>query len=394
MDGLMTNTHKLSRRGLLRSCVVLAGGAGLAGLIGGCGPSQGASGSAKAISSSATATSADKPAAPPPVSAAPSTASRSGSLHKVSFGTVGANFNPFIAMDQGYFAEQGIELDLIRFDSGASMVAPLGTGQLDTGGGAISAGLWNAVARGVPVKLVADLGHTDATPPGFPQQELLVRKALFDDGSVKSATDIKGLKVGVPMAGTSVEYAMVKMLQKVGLTINDFDAIAVAPTDFAAAMSNGKVDAAFAIQQSATILVTEGIATHLMYDSEAAPENQSVALMFGPRFADSDLPVAFMTAYLEGIRTYNDAFRKKQPAAREKAIDAIIKYTGVKDRSVYEKQTWFVGIDPDGRLRPPSLQEQQEYFLSTGTQTSRVDIGQVVEPRYAEQAVARLGPYR
>src|SRR5205823_488377 len=139
--------------------------------------------------------------------------------------------------------------------------------------------------------------------------------------------------------------------------------------------------------------VSEGIAVHLMYDWEAAPDNESVALLFGPQFAASDLALPFMVGYLEGVRVYNDAFKKKDPVARNKAFDAVVKYGAVKDRSVYEKQAWFVGTDPDGKLKLPSLQEQQEYFLSTGAQTSRLDFTQVVDTSYAEKAVAKLGPY-
>src|SRR5262249_7592737 len=55
------------------------------------------------------------------------------------------NAGVYVAMDEGYFAEQGISLDLTTFDSAANMVAPLGTNQLEAGGGAMSAGLYNAI---------------------------------------------------------------------------------------------------------------------------------------------------------------------------------------------------------------------------------------------------------
>src|SRR6266568_469678 len=44
----------------------------------------------------------------------------------------------WVGIDQGYFREQGIQLDYETFDSAAAMVAPLSSGQLDVGGGAIS----------------------------------------------------------------------------------------------------------------------------------------------------------------------------------------------------------------------------------------------------------------
>ena len=37
----------------------------------------------------------------------------------------------FMALERGYFAEQGIDLEMVVFDSGAQMVAPAAAGQLD-----------------------------------------------------------------------------------------------------------------------------------------------------------------------------------------------------------------------------------------------------------------------
>ncbi|HEX6512376.1 MAG TPA: ABC transporter substrate-binding protein, partial [Chloroflexota bacterium] len=272
-----------------------------------------------------------------------------------------------------------------------NMIAPLGAGQIDTGSGAIGAGLWNAVDRGVNIRVVADGGHVE---PNFPQQELIVRKSLVDSGKVKSVADLKGLTVGMSVRGTSVEYAIVKMLEKGGLTMKDINPVEMPPTEFAVAMSNGKVDAAAAIQPSVTQLLSEGLGAHLMYDWEAVPDNQSLAGLYSPQFAASDLAVPFMIAYLKGIRVYDDAFQKKLPEARNKAFDAVVKYGPVKDRSVYEKYTSFFLVDPDGKLRMPSLNNQQDFFLSTGTQKTKLDFTKIVDTRFAEQAAAKLGAYK
>ena len=166
------------------------------------------------------------------------------------------------------------------------------------------------------------------------------------------------------------------------------------PTEFAAAMINGKIDAAFAIQPSITALLTQDIATHLMYDWEATPDNQSLALLYSPQFAASDLAEPFMVAYLKGIRVYDDAFQKHQPEAREKAFNAVVKYGPVKDRSVYENYTSFFLIDPDGKLRMNTLEDQQNFFLSTGVQSTRIDFAKIVDTHFADEAAAKLGPYR
>ncbi len=62
----------------------------------------------------------------------------------------------YIADAKGYFREEGLTVTVSNFRSAADMVAPLGTGELDAGAGSASAGLYNAVLRGVRIKIVAD----------------------------------------------------------------------------------------------------------------------------------------------------------------------------------------------------------------------------------------------
>src|ERR1700744_6143497 len=62
----------------------------------------------------------------------------------------------YIADKLGYFSDEGLSVTVSNFRSASDMVAPLGTGELDAGAGSPSAGLYNAVLRGVRIKIVAD----------------------------------------------------------------------------------------------------------------------------------------------------------------------------------------------------------------------------------------------
>ena len=63
------------------------------------------------------------------------------------------------------------------------MIAPLGTGELDVGSGALSVGFWNALLRGVKFRIVADRGHAE---PGYLYQTVFMRKDLVDGGQFKT----------------------------------------------------------------------------------------------------------------------------------------------------------------------------------------------------------------
>src|ERR1700678_3412581 len=81
----------------------------------------------------------------------------------------------FIADQLGYFKQEGLDVQVTTFPSAANMIAPLGAGQLDVGGGAAVASMYNAIGRGIDVRVVADLA-TD--PPGYGFQRLIVRTDL------------------------------------------------------------------------------------------------------------------------------------------------------------------------------------------------------------------------
>jgi NitT/TauT family transport system substrate-binding protein len=71
----------------------------------------------------------------------------------VKFGTLTAAATAdapiYIARDRGYFAQEGLQIELVTFQTGADMNVPLGNGDIDAGGPAIGAAGFNAIDRGV-----------------------------------------------------------------------------------------------------------------------------------------------------------------------------------------------------------------------------------------------------
>src|ERR1700728_4089964 len=110
-------------------------------------------------------------------------------VDKINVGLGGSSVDTafYLARDKGYFRDENIDVNFIVFTAGSQEIAPLGTGELEVGSGAASVGLYNAIARGVGLRIVADKGHTE---PGNGYQSLVVRKALIDSGKFKSLADL------------------------------------------------------------------------------------------------------------------------------------------------------------------------------------------------------------
>ncbi len=298
----------------------------------------------------------------------------------------------FIANDKGYFRDQGIELEISRFDSAARMVAFLGTGQLDVGGGAPGAGLFNAMARDIPLKIVADKGHI---APGHGFEAIIVRKELWDKGAFKSVADFRGKRIALSARDIVPEVDLDTFLRTGGLTVNDVDVVTMAFGDMGVALGNGSIDAVQAIEPFVTQMVEKGIGVIWKRNDEVVPHQQVAVVLYSPKFASYKPGLArkFMLAYLRGVRDYNDAFIKKDPAAKKEVVQILVRNTAVKDPALYDKMV-MPGLDPKGRVNLDALIVQQNWFLNKGSQKVRVDLSKAVDNQYVDWAVQQLGPYQ
>lgn len=329
-------------------------------------------------------------ASPTATTAAVATATATPTPVTVKFGQVGSVSDAaiFIADAKGYFKEQGITFEAVPFTSAAQMVGPLGTNDLQAGGGAPSAGLYNAVDRGVQLRIVADKG---SLTPGHGYEAVIVRKGLAD--TVKSAKDMKGLKISIAARDIVPEYSLDVYLKTGGLTIKDVEVVPLSFPDMVPAMANGAIDVAIPTEPTVTRILDAGTGILITRTDVIVPGEQTAVILFSEKFAqDKDAATRFMVAYLKGARFYADAFDKKDPAKRTEAIDIISRATRLDVTLI--NRVVMPGIDPNGKVNVESLDAAQKYFVAKGTQTKALDMTKIVDQSFAQEAVRRLGPYQ
>ncbi|HEY4318534.1 MAG TPA: ABC transporter substrate-binding protein [Herbaspirillum sp.] len=332
-------------------------------------------------------------AVPGVASAAPAT---EGALTPVRVGTTNVitDIGFFIADKKGYFRDEGLAVTFTSFSSAAKMIAPLGVGQLDVGGGTVAAGLYNAVGRGIDVKVVADKG---SIRPGYGFSALMVRKDLVDSGRYKSYKDLKGLTIAIGAAGTGTASALNEALKKGGLKYSDANVVDLGFPQHMIAFTNKAIDASITNEPTVTQSVKAGVAVRVAGNDVVSPGQQTAVLLYSGEFIKNspDIGKRFMRAYLKGVRDYNDGLKDGRIAGKnaEEVLSILTEYTAIKDKDLYRSIVPSAS-NPDGRVNVASLKRDFAFFKSQKLISGTATVDQVVDNSFVDAVVKELGPYR
>ncbi len=145
------------------------------------------------------------------------------------------------AIKMGYFNEQGIDVEPVKFEKGPEEIAAMGSGNIDVS--QIGHGAHALCAKGQARIFTIDSNSNS--------DEVLANK----EKGINGIADLKGKKVATSL-GTSSEIILNLALQSVGMTEKDITIVQMDPASAVTAMVTGKVDAC-AIWSPSTITVKE-----------------------------------------------------------------------------------------------------------------------------------------
>ncbi len=303
----------------------------------------------------------------------------------------GADVPFLLAQERGYLREQGIEMTTQVFNGAGQMIAPLGADQLDIGGGAPGPGLFNAIQRGVNVRIVADRVRM---VPGSRFNCLMVRKALLDSGEVQSFADFRGRTFAENVPAVATTYAFERALQGAGLSLQDVNVTVLAFPDMLAAYANGAIDVAFVVEPFVTLAEERGVAQCWRPTGDLVPDFQLAVVLYGPSFAEQrpELARRFMVAYLRAARDYVRAFFG-DGEGRDAILQLMAELTGSRDTALLARQA-ALWLNPDGAVNKASLVDMQRWYRERGDLAAEADLDRAVDMSYVDYALSQLGPYR
>lgn len=307
---------------------------------------------------------------------------------KVGMKQVVSDAGILIGMAKGYYNELGIKIEPVQFNSGQEMINQLAAGQLDVGATVTASGLFNAMSRDIPVKIVADKG---INVPGKGYYRLVIRKDLID--TIKDYTDLRGKKIAIVGTASLDEIALTRVLEKGGLTVQDIDMQVIrAFPDMLVSLGNKSIDAAMIIEPFVTQGMSKGLLDPWKDPVEYDPDAQTALLVFGTSMT-KNAPVAnrFMTAYIKSMRDYNDAFFKGKD--QKQIIDILCKYSVTKDQNLYEKM-FPTGLNPDGYVRMKGIEMDLAWYKQNNLLKSDLQVQDVIDNQFVDFALKILGKYQ
>ena len=288
----------------------------------------------------------------------------------------------FVADAKGYFAEEGIKLEILAQEGGPENVVQVAAGNFDAAGSGIGAGMLNAIERGIEFEIVAPL-HTERPPLTSP---FVVSKERYDSGELTSMADMDGKKVSINSKGAATEYWLWNALQQGGLDFPDVEVVGVAYRDTTPALQNGSLDGGILSEPLATLMEDQGLVTRLSQDFIDHFTPTYVFFNKDWAAANPDLAKGFVKAYLRGARDLNgDQWYTEENAS------IIEQYTGVPTDVILRANRSY--HDPNGEIPIEDIETLEDFFRAQGelAYDEDLDLSPYVNSSYAEAAVQELG---
>jgi NitT/TauT family transport system substrate-binding protein len=294
----------------------------------------------------------------------------------------------FVGVEKGFFKEFGIEPELVFFQAAAPIATALAAGQIEVGATGLTAALYNIVLQGEKLWIVADKGREW---PGYPLVGIVVQKALWDKGEIRSVKDLRGRRIGLTTLGSTFHFHLGNILEREGLKLADVKVVPLqAMPSTVEALKGMQVDAIMVPQPFPGTTEAQGFGKILAWAGDLYPW-QIATVFYSKSFAaDRERAVDFMKGYVKASRYYYDAVliqkdgRTVPGANYDEVVQITAKHTGARPEII---KIGFPYQDRNGRLLVPDIEKQMTWWVQHGFMKSVIPLREIVDTSFLEAAI-------
>jgi NitT/TauT family transport system substrate-binding protein len=311
----------------------------------------------------------------------------------VRFGSVGGltDAGLYLADEYGFFTAAGVTVAMQRIPNAPTLLTAIATDQLDVAGISVTPGLFAAVTQGINLRIVGD---KQSVGPGFAATRLVIRSELMTGSKDAAITGLKGKSIAISARAATPFMDLTALFAHHGFGTVDTKIVELAYPNMMPALVSGAVDAAIVLEPFLTQAIQTGAVKEASDLIEPGTKpgtfRITVPIVYSEKFAQNRAAAqAFMTAYMQGVRRYNDAFVKG--IDKDKVIAIVARHAGLDAKLV--GAAFPAGLDPNQRVNRASLEACQKFFLDQHFMAAPVAIDKIYDPSFAKAAVAQLGDY-
>jgi NitT/TauT family transport system substrate-binding protein len=288
-----------------------------------------------------------------------------------------------VMIDRGFLAEEGLNVQLVLFDSAQPITVALVAGDIDIGVGGLSAAFYNLAGHGQ----LRILARGTREMPGFYNFTIAASNRASAAG-LRSLKDLPNHTVGVTQLGTSLQYSLGRVAEKYALDLATLRVFALqSNTNLLAALTGGQLDAAVIPGGVAQPSIARGDVTRLAWVGDEVPGIQNNVVFTSARTADQHpaLVARFLRAYRKAARLYHDAVADRNEARRDgpalpDLVALIAKFARLSPVDTKAALPW---VDGEARLDVEDITHQIAWYRAQGMIKGEVDADALIDRRYA-----------
>ncbi len=290
----------------------------------------------------------------------------------------------FIAVERGYFADAGLDVELKFFQAAQPMAVAIASGDVDYAVTAISGGLISLAQKGA-IKVI---GGALSEEEGIDGQKILASDAAFQSGFT-SPSGLDGKSFGMTTAGSSFHYMGSKIalaegatptfkpLQKVGAIIG--------------ALKSGQIDAWSIVPHIAKPLAGSG-AVHIIGNvSDYLPDYQVTTVFTSAANAadEKGMTSDFLAAYSKGVADYNATMIDKADGEDgiNQLVDLIHTYVYTdrpREKAAPSIINGTMRLNENAALNVASVKDQLAWFQGEGLVDADITLDTLLDTSYVD----------
>ena len=287
-----------------------------------------------------------------------------------------------IALEKGYFKAEGLEAELVFFESAQPIAVAVTSGGVDYAVAGVTAGLYSLAGQGA-LKII---GGAAAEAAGFHNFAYLVSNRAYD-GGLKSFKDLPGHSLALTQVGTTLYYNFGQLADKYGFDIKSVRVVALQSNpNVISGLAGGQAD--FAVMPAATALpaLAKSEIRLMGWVGDETPGAQTSVVLTSSKMANDkqDQVKRFLRAYKKGARDYHDAFigageKPHDGTTAPQILPILSKFVELPPGQVKDGLPW---IDAEGRLNVKDVIHQIDWDKAQGLLKPDVDGKSFIDMRY------------